>query len=246
MISFFPSKLRLSDYSILRVDMHSHVLPGIDDGAKDVNESVKLLCGLKELGFKHCLPTPHISQEHHPNTPETIKAAHTRLSSALISCPSPMVGSPAAEYLLDEYLLEKIVGRDLLTLPGERVLFELSFSAPPYNIKDIVFALKLEGYQPVLAHPERYRYWSRHQSAWNNIIGSGCELQVNILSLVGHYGKRVQKTAYEILGSNKVDFLATDCHNTAHLSALKAGLKDRRLTRLLKEKSFANSKLIPQ
>lgn len=243
MISFFSSTLKLPDYSLLQTDIHSHVLPGIDDGAKDVAESIELLRGLKNMGFEHCIATPHISQEHYQNTPQTIKAAHNCLTSALEASPLLDVAGVAAEYLLDEYFLPKINKRELLTLPGDRVLFELSFASPPHNLEEVIFALRVEGYRPLLAHPERYRYWARHQEKWTQMISLGCELQLNILSLLGYYGKTVRKTAYEILEHHPVSFLGTDCHNDKQLKALQAGLKDRQFAKVLNKFHFDNSKL---
>jgi len=245
-MSFFFTKSLISDYSQLKVDVHSHVLPGVDDGAKNAAESIHLLRGLKNLGFEHCIATPHISQEHYPNTPRTIKDSRSCLTSALEGSPDINVSCSAAEYLLDEYFLEKIKAQELLTLPGNRVLFELPFASPPHNLKEVIFSMHLEGYTPVLAHPERYRYWSRHPKKWSQLLALGCEMQINILSLVGYYGKTVRKTAYEILNHHKISFLGTDCHHDKHLKALQAGLKDRKLAKTLKTFSFDNTKLVPQ
>lgn len=246
MISIFRPTHKLVDYGFLQTDMHSHILPGIDDGAKDVEESITLLKGLKELGFEQCLATPHISQEHYPNTPATIQNSWASLTSDLGETSDINVKGAAAEYLLDEHFPSKIEGGKLLTLPDNRVLFELSFASPPRNLEDVIFALRMEGYRPVLAHPERYRYWSQRKEEWTRMISLGCELQVNILSLLGYYGKRVRKNAYEILERKEATFLGSDCHNLRHIKALQEGLKDRQFAKAVKSNNFDNRKLTLQ
>ena len=244
-LDFFIRGPSIKDYGSLKLDLHSHVLPGIDDGSSNLDESIALLQSLYEMGFERCIPTPHISVDYYPNTPDTIFTAFDKLNARKAAVPDHYIQSVAAEYLLDEDFLTKIKGGNLLTLPGERVLFELPFGQPPINVEQVVFSMTTRGYTPILAHPERYRYWHRSGSKLlARMVELGCELQVNILSLLGYYGSSVRKSGFEVIDRFAVDYLATDCHNTRHADTLRKGLKNRELVRVLTKKRFRNQELL--
>lgn len=245
MSSIFVKKYLINDYSQLGLDLHSHVLPGIDDGAVDVAASNRLLTGLMHLGFEKCIPTPHVSQEYYPNTNKDIFDAFDHVNAYELDVPDHYIQQVAAEYLLDENIEKMITEGSLLTLPGKRVLFELPFRAAPYHYEHPIFSMTTHGYTPVLAHPERYLYW--HGPSVNHLmklVDMGCELQLNILSLLGYYGQKVRQAAYHLLSTTNVQFMATDVHNQQQLLALREGLKDSQLSRLLNKKEFLNRELL--
>ena len=244
-LDFFLRGSSIKDYSSLKLDLHSHILPGIDDGSPNLDKSAVLLQSLYELGFERCILTPHISTNYYPNTPDTIFAAFDKLNAYKTAVPDHYIQSVAAEYLLDEDFPAKIEGGTLLTLPGKRVLFELPFSQPPMNVEQVVFSMTTRGYIPILAHPERYRYWHGSSSKLlPRMVELGCELQVNILSLLGHYGSSVRAAGFEIIDRFEVAYLATDCHNAHHVDALRKGLKNRELARVLTKERFKNQELL--
>lgn len=245
MFSFFKNfRYPIQTFAPLATDMHSHLLPGIDDGAKTVEDSIRMIRGLMDLGFKRIITTPHILEDYYPNTPATIKAAleevQHRLKKENISIPL----SAAAEYNMDETFEELLQAKEpLLTLPGNRVLVEVSTLAPNPKVPELIFQLRTLGYQPVLAHPERYVYYDRPLEKFKEIKGLGCELQINLLSVIGHYGKGQQRLGLDLVKNGLVDFVGTDMHHQGHLDLLRRSLKDGRMLRLLNRGVFLNGGL---
>lgn len=222
MFSIFKKKLTGSpDLSELGADMHSHLLPGIDDGAPDTDCSAILIKGLQELGIQRFVTTPHILWDMYKNTKESIDAAQEKLRLSFNgSIPAPF--RAAAEYYMDDHfddLIEKNV--PLLTIRDNWVLVEFSFVTPPMNLKEKLFALQIKGYQPVLAHPERYTYFSSSKAIYDDLNDAGCLFQLNLLSLTNYYGKQVNELAGYLLKKNYVNLLGTDLHHERHLHALR-------------------------
>lgn len=230
---FSPSPPPLSNYGFLGVDMHSHLLPGIDDGAQTLEDSLSLIRQLKDMGYRHLITTPHVMADLYPNTPEIIlgKLAETR--AALAEAQLDITIDAAAEYLMDEAFGEKIAQGNLLCLPGKRVLVEMSFIAPPPELDTYLFQLQTKGYRPVLAHPERYLFYSRTKERYVDLKNRGCEFQLNLLSLSGYYGKGVQDLAKYLLKEKMVNFIGTDLHHQKHASLISSLLQQKKINRLL-------------
>lgn len=243
MFSFFRRTNLLPDYGFLNVDIHSHVLPGIDDGAKELTNSITLVTGLAELGFEVLYATPHVILDRYPNTPQTIDGALHKLRAGLLATGNTSFVDAAAEYLMDEGLETLLAGGGLKTLPGNRVLVEMPFVAPSPKMEEYIFQLQIAGYHPVMAHPERYNYWNDETEKWKRVLKLGCELQVNLLSLFGYYGKGARKRSFDLIKRGWVSFLATDLHNEQQLLALKSGLQDRSVAKLLAGRAFLNASL---
>ncbi|WP_273445270.1 tyrosine-protein phosphatase [Neolewinella agarilytica] len=241
--NFFHRVNLLPDYSFLGTDIHSHILPGIDDGAQTLTESFQLLNGLSELGFDRFYATPHVIADRYPNTPETIQSALKKITDVISNRGDTFHVEAAAEYLIDESFEHLLDGKGIMTLPGKRVLIEMPFVAPSPNMEEYIFKLQVNGLHPVMAHPERYNYWQNETEEWKRVVKLGCELQVNLLSLFGYYGKGARNRAFDLINKGWVSFLATDIHNVQQLSVLKAGLKDRSVAKLLSEHEFFNNKL---
>lgn len=222
MFSIFKKKQSDTvDLSALGADMHSHVLPGIDDGSPDTNVSAELIGGLKDLGYQQLITTPHINWDVYKNTPETIEASHNQLRMSLNDS-SQLPVRYAAEYYMDDYfddLLRK--GVPLLPIHKNWVLVEFSFLVMPMDIKDKIFELQIKGYQPVLAHPERYTYLAGKKDFYDKMKSAGCLFQVNLLSFTKYYGKVQNELAAYLLKKNYIDLLGTDLHHVRHLEALR-------------------------
>lgn len=200
--------------------MHSHLLPGIDDGSPDIEMSVQLKKGLEDLGFSRFIATPHILWDLYQNTPATIGNS---LKSLQAGGDNSNI-TAAAEYFLDEHFDELLKNDEpLLVLKHKLVLIEFSFVQPPLDLKEKIFALGLKGYQPVLAHPERYEYLVSKKGLFDDLKDMGCLFQVNLLSLAGYYGKLPQELAAYLISKNYVDFAGTDLHHLRHLEALREG-----------------------
>jgi protein-tyrosine phosphatase len=209
--SFFP----------ISTDMHSHILPGIDDGSPDVATSISLIKGLMALGITKSIATPHIISDMYRNTPATIAAAKSELQIALKKEQMDFELHTAAEYMLDSYFFELLnSGNPLLTLRDKLLLTEFSYASMPDEPGKYSFAIIMAGYQPVLAHPERYPYYYDNYKLFHHLSELGFLLQVNLLSLTGYYGKDAAKVAQYLLKNDLVSFVGTDMHHERHLQVL--------------------------
>ena len=220
MISFFKRKSHAPvDFSAIGTDMHSHLLPGIDDGAGDTTQSLELIKGLQQLGYSRFITTPHIMADLYPNSTGTIGNAFEKLKQA---AGNTVPVQPAAEYMLDENF-DKLLRQNepLLCIRDKTVLVEFSFVSTPLDYKERLFEMQLRGYQPVLAHPERYLYFAGTRHVYDDLRSSGCQFACNILSFTGYYGKSPQELANYLLKNNCIDYLGTDLHHARHLEALQ-------------------------
>jgi protein-tyrosine phosphatase len=206
---------------LLVADMHSHLLPGIDDGSPDVETSMLLIDGLYKHGFRKLICTPHIYRELYFNTPETIEAAYQLLLPEVKKKYPDVQLSYAAEYFLDDYFDSLIEQKSkLLTIKDNNVLVEISFMAPPMDLKQKLFAMQMEGYMPILAHPERYGFMLSQRQMYDDLLDAGCTFQLNLLSISGYYGKPSEELANYLLSKKAVRYLGTDMHHVKHLEAL--------------------------
>ncbi|HEX8460224.1 MAG TPA: CpsB/CapC family capsule biosynthesis tyrosine phosphatase [Segetibacter sp.] len=226
MFNFFKKKAQPveADLSFIGVDMHSHLLPGIDDGLQDISQTVAFIRDLKDLGYKKLYCTPHILSDLYPNNPGTILPKLELVRTALKKAGVDMPVDAAAEYMIDHEFAELIAKskkEDLLTIAGNYILVEMSYLSPSPNFEQVIFDLRMLGLQPILAHPERYSYYHMNFEQYERFKELGCKLQVNLLSLSGVYGPHVKKTAEKLFKYEMVDFLGTDMHHEKHLSMLK-------------------------
>jgi len=210
------------DYSTLMVDMHSHVLPGIDDGAQTPAESIYLIKKMMDLGIKKVIATPHIMIDYYRNTAETINGALAILKAELEKEDIDITVEAAAEHMFDEGFEAKIDAGELMAMKGGYVLFELSFINKPPNLIQVIQKILDKGYKPILAHPERYLYLSIEEL--QNIGGWGCNLQLNAISLTGYYGADVRKIAEALVDHQMIDFISSDMHHPRHAAAFKQAL----------------------
>lgn len=234
----------LSNFSVLDTDMHSHLLPGIDDGVPTIEEALEVIEGLSQLGYRRLITTPHVLSERYPNTGEIIQEKILVVQEAVAKAGLDVTVSAAAEYFMDEHF-EKILKKDqLLTLDSERrVLVEMSFLHPPLALQQYLFEMQTRGYKPVLAHPERYPFYHLKLEDYRALKEAGCEFQVNILSITGHYGPDVQQSAQLLLRHKLVDYLGTDTHRIRHVQTLRAALRSGHLEKTLTKYQFANKQL---
>ena len=205
--------------------MHSHLLPGIDDGAPDLVTSLELIKGLSVLGYRHLITTPHVMTEVHPNTRDTILRKEEEVQEALLEAGIPITIQAAAEYYVDEAFVSLMAKERLLTLPGNRVLIEQSMIQAFPDLMQVIFDLQMKGYRPVLAHPERYTFYTR-LSDLERFADRNVELQINLLSLSGYYGAGPKKMAKALVDQGLVSFVGTDLHHPNHLSRIKDMMKE--------------------
>jgi len=221
MFNFFSKKLFLADLLKDFVDIHCHILPGIDDGAKTVEESISLIKKMNELGINQVIATPHVMQDFYPNNELSISNSFQKLIENLAKKKlNQTVINPSAEYMMDHHFENLVKQKDLFPLKENYVLVEMSYFQPPINLQEIIREISMKGYIPVLAHPERYNYYHNKKEFYKILKQQGCLFQLNILSLSDHYGKAVQKAGMYLLEENLINFVATDTHNNNHLERL--------------------------
>lgn len=223
-MSFFTFKKKAplySGFTWLSQDIHSHILPGIDDGSPDIETSLQLLRSLSDAGIRKFICTPHVIGDMYRNTPESINNALESLKKAVRQNGMNMDISAAAEYMLDDHFMELLRNKEpLMKLTKNYILTELSYSTAPEKLEEISFEINTNNYQPLMAHPERYPYYHSNYKAYSRLKDLGFLLQVNLLSLTGYYGKTVAKAAKYILDNDLADFVGTDLHHSRHLSIL--------------------------
>jgi len=228
----------------IKVDMHSHFLPGIDDGAQNMDETLKLLKTFENRGYQKIITTPHIIQDLYQNTPDTIFPVLEQVKKALEESGSQLKIHAAAEYFIDDHFIEILeAGESLLTLKDNFVLVETGFLNEPAYLKEVLFKMRLKGYKPVLAHPERYHYLQTKKEKVEELFDSGVYLQINTMSLGGYYGPPALKLAEWMIDQEFVHFLGSDCHRTKHLEPLDKAYQSKAFKKI-REQPLLNDTLL--
>lgn len=210
------------DYLHGFMDIHNHILPGIDDGAKTPEESVAMIQAFAGFGVKNFVFTPHIMNHYHPNTPKSIKDAFELLKGVL---EKQGVGDIkidfAAEHMIDDEF-ESLMDQDrIVPLKKEYMLIEMSYLQASFSFDYAVKKIQEHGYFPILAHPERYNYYHQDPKIYTELRSDGIQFQLNLLSLSGYYGSEIQKMALKLINEGMIDYCASDAHNLKHLDAIK-------------------------
>lgn len=242
MFSIFKSKPNLKELIPQGyVDIHSHLIYGIDDGAKTIEDSKFIIESMKDLGFSQAIATPHTTPLVWDNTKEGIISQYQQLSSLLASHADSLKLRVASEYLMDESFLQRLNQEELLTLQDNYVLVEMSYINPPIGLMDILYELKSKGYQPVLAHPERYNFYHNNTQMYQRLKKAGCLFQMNLLSTTGYYGSHVLEAANYLLKENMIDFTGSDIHHKRHLDAFGSKVSVKNIKNL--EQALSNNSL---
>ena len=212
------------DLGRFKSDMHSHLIPGIDDGAQDMDQTIAMLAKFESLGYKKVVTTPHIMTDSFPNNPEIILSGLEKVRNEIKKVGIEIEIEAAAEYYFDETLMPKIKNKELLTFGDNYVLVEFAFHSPPQFLDQLFFELKTHGYRPVIAHFERYLYYLGKIDKAVKWRSEGINIQINLNSLFGQYGPEVQKQAEKLIDEGQFDFVGTDCHRIEHLMILEKNL----------------------
>ncbi len=240
MLFFSKPKLSLADLiPDDYVDIHSHLLPGIDDGAKDDKDTLLLINSLREYGFSNFITTPHILTGVWNNTREHIEKKEAATTTLLHDNRIDVPFKAAAEYLIDDTFLKLVRNEPLLTLKDKYVLVEMSYLNPPLQLYDIIFELQVNDYKPVMAHPERYLFYHGKMDEYKKLMKAGCLFQLNLLSVTGYYGKAVLLAAKDLLGAGMIEFTGSDVHHQRHVEAFKSKVQLKKTAAL--EKAINNN-----
>jgi protein-tyrosine phosphatase len=221
-LNWFKKNNKIPTTSPLTVDIHSHLLPMLDDGVKTLEESEEIIRRFQNLGYKKIITTPHVMSDAYRNSPEDILEKLTILNQYLQSKSIDITIEAAAEYYFDEYLYKLIeADKKVLTFGKKYLLFETNFLTEPMNLKEFIFMASTKGYTLVLAHPERYMYLHNDLDKAQDLIDRGVLFQVNISSLSGYYSKPAQQTANKLIEQGWVHLLGSDCHHLQHIKLVE-------------------------
>jgi protein-tyrosine phosphatase len=240
--NLFKKKLDPYNLSDLKVDIHSHLIPGIDDGARTMDESIAMLTKFQSLGYRKVITTPHIMSEVYPNNSERILEGldHVRENTSKLGLDIEI--EAAAEYYFDETLEFRVKEKNLMTFGDSYVLVEFAFHNAPNFEDKLFFEMQMAGYKPVLAHFERYMYYLGSSERAQELREKGVKIQMNLNSLTGHYGMEVKKQAERLIDAQAIDFVGTDCHRIDHLMLLESNLSNSYFHKL-KELNLKNRSL---
>jgi tyrosine-protein phosphatase YwqE len=228
------------DLSVLHTDIHSHLIPGIDDGSPDMETSIALLKELEALGYKKIITTPHVKTEYFQNDVTRLDELCASLKRAARFEGIQMQIEVGAEHLLDDGVNYRIKNGLFKTFGDNYLLVELPFFAPPFGLDGYIFELQLAGYKIILAHPERYLYWLNDFSHFVRLKDSGVLFQLNIISLGNYYGKDVYNLAKKLIDNNMVELLGTDTHSQKHIEAIRKSCSSSLLKKLLESGKIIN------
>ena len=230
------------DFSSIGTDLHSHLIPGIDDGAKTMDETLSLIRAQYDLGIRKFITTPHIMSDYFRNTPEIILGGLEEVRKVLKQENIDVEINAAAEYYIDDGFVKKLENEKLLTFGNNHLLVEISYINCPDNLREIIFNIQLHQYKVVLAHPERYPYWYKKFDEYRHLHDSGVLLQININSLTGYYGDGAKMIAEKLIDNNMVDAIGSDMHNQKHVDAMRRVCKEKYFHKIL-DKNLLNRQL---
>jgi tyrosine-protein phosphatase YwqE len=222
MFHIFQKKRFLVDALHGFVDIHNHILPGIDDGAKTVEESIVLIKEFVSIGVTSFIATPHIMADYYPNTRETIENSLSLLKSELLQQNMHHVAiTAAAEHMIDTHFETLLANNSIMPIRSQHLLIEMSYLQASLNFEEAVEKITSAGFFPIFAHPERYRYLHNKKSLLKDYKKKNVLFQLNLLSISEYYGKDIQNVALNLLDKNLIDFVGSDVHTIKQLKALK-------------------------
>ncbi|MCW2119429.1 tyrosine-protein phosphatase [Flavobacterium sp. 7A] len=214
------------------IDIHSHLLPSLDDGSTSIENTLAMTAALRTIGFSQFITTPHIIQHVWENTSEQIITTKNNTVAALQAHQFELPFKAAAEYFMDDNFTHLVQDQNLLTLKDKYVLVEMSYINAPIQLYSILFDLQVAGYIPVLAHPERYLFYHTNTAEYRKLKKAGCKFQLNLLAVTGYYGKQVANVAEELLQGGLYDFVGSDVHHTNHVESFNERVKIKDLSPL--------------
>lgn len=246
MFNFFSKKSSEKSELFFHTDIHCHLVPGIDDGQQTAEGGAALVAREKSWGVNRIITTPHVTQDTFENTPDIIEAAFARLQEAVKSNGTDIELLHSAEYRMDGFFNSEREKKHITPMPNNYLLVENSFVQEAWNIDNLLFNLKMEGYKPILAHPERYMYYFDKKSRYHQLHDSGTLFQINLLSLAGNYGKGPKIMAEYLIEHDMVDFIGTDMHTERHADTIEKYLTTkeyRKIANRLADRIFNDTAL---
>ena len=224
-------------------DLHSHLIPGIDDGSKSMEQSIEMVKSLKNLGFKKLITTPHIMSHRFPNDRDIILNGLEKLQEELLKQNIDISIQAASEYYYDEHFIDLIRKKELLSFGDNHVLFELSYTTPVFGIEQTIYELLKAGYKPILAHPERYVYFGSSPEKYHKLKEAGLQFQINVNSTNDFYGKKTRIAVKYLVENGLVDFVGSDTHRPNYVEALEKSINSKIFKSIEEKNQIKNSYL---
>jgi tyrosine-protein phosphatase YwqE len=248
MFNIFKPKVKtaIPTFAPLEVDIHSHILPGVDDGSKSNEESIVCMQVMHDAGFKNIICTPHYQYPRFPNEESDILNRYDNLKLNIMSIKPaniPQFKGVAGDYRVDSGFSQRIEQNKFLLVGNRFLLIEFSLHQQVMGLEQIMFDIQMKNHEIILAHPERYPYYSSSAPKLQQFKDMGVYFQVNILSLIGFYGDGPRRKAFEMIEKGWVEFLGTDMHNTLYAQALIDASHDRKIIKLMEKHKFLNSQI---
>lgn len=233
MFNFFRKKTNAKLF--YSTDVHCHILPGVDHGAKDLNNAIELIKAQMDMGINQIILTPHITKSTFENNPDTIKAAYEVFCKAMETSGLDVKFAVSAEYRHDEFSLAQF-GKDIfIPMPDEHILIENAYQQERLDLDDIIFDLQLKNFTPIMAHPERFPYYTDRKERFKQLHNAGALFQVNLMSFTGYFGRRALSNAEWLLNNDLIDFLGSDIHNMEHVEIIRDFIKTKDYRRIAKK-----------
>jgi len=226
------------------VDIHSHLIPGIDDGSQEMKKSLILLQRMSQMGYKKVVTTPHVMADSYTNSTYTIMSGLDALKRASRRVGLDIEIEAGAEYYFDEELQKRLIDGDILTINREYLLFETSYYNQPFGLEDLIYEMKARGYTPLLAHPERYRYVKDKEKFYIRLKELGALFQINLNSIGGYYGQDAKEKVLWLIENGLVDFVGSDTHGIRHLDFIHKTVKEGLPIELIKRNRLLNDTLL--
>ena len=227
----------------LFVDIHSHLIPGIDDGVKNMEESIALVKKFHHLGYKKIITTPHIMSHRYANNSQTLRNGLTLLRERIAQEHLDIQVEIASEYYLDDHLMNLIAQFDILTFGSHYLLFEMSYINHPVNLEAMIEVMIEAGYTPVLAHPERYVYMSKNFSKYQKLKALGVLFQLNMNSITGYYSEEVKQLAHRLIDAGMIDFIGSDVHHMRHMQSIEKVMQTQDFRNIFQNNTILNNTL---
>ena len=235
---------RFPKISKVKIDMHSHLIPSIDDGSESMESSLEILEYMSRVGYEKIITTPHTISDKYPNSTSTILKGLDGLNRALKDRNIDINIEVASEYYMDDEFINRLNIDDILTIGDDRyILFETSYNFKPIYFEEVVFQMISKGYRPILAHPERYKYISNPKRDFLRFKKLGIYLQLDINSLGGHYGKLAKKHAKIMINLGIVDFIGSDVHYKKQVSFMEKIFTTREYHKIFLKNKILNDTL---
>lgn len=241
---FRYKKKTYPDFSMLGTDLHNHVLPGMDDGSATMEESLKILREMAKTGFRKIIATPHVISSIYPNTKDQILGQMYHLQDIIKQEGINIEVEASGEYHMDQELLAKVQEDEVIPFGRNKyLLIELPFQKPSFSCEKILLQIQMLGYQPVIAHPERYVWLMGNMKQYEKLKDQGFLFQLNINSLNGLYGFPARITARRLIDAAMIAFTGSDVHHSGQVAELKKVLSDKHFERLVNSGNLLNGEI---